>query len=114
MLNHYEENLCKLTNDEEEEFQKNLKNTLKQIKDFDSFFMFVGLKKRSHQEINEMLKNSIKNSERKKYHGDFEDRHSLPETGIQLKKLLSKYKPIDKIFTITSDKGDKEVKVTIK
>lgn len=38
----------------------------------------------------------------------------MPETNIQLKKLLSKYKPIDKIFTISSEGKEKDVKINIK
>lgn len=61
-----------------------------------------------------MLKQAIKNSERKKYHGDFETTHFMPDSGIQLKKLLSKYRPIEKIFSINTEKTEKDYKVAIK
>lgn len=120
LLQHYESNLCKLTNREEEEFQRKLFGTLKQVKDFDSFFAFVGLKRRTNEELNEMLKNAISNSARKKYHGDFEERHALPERTLQLKRLLSKFTNVEQMFEVGVDKheikkdGKKEIEYRYK
>lgn len=69
MLEEYEDNLCKFINKEEEEFQTKIFNIQRNIKSFPEFFRFVGLKERSEEEIVDMLKRAIKNSERKKYHG---------------------------------------------
>lgn len=55
-----------------------------------------------------MLKQAIANSERKKYHGEFEERHVLPERNLQLKRLLSKYTSIEELFQV--EKLKKEVK----
>jgi hypothetical protein len=113
LLKHYESNLCKLTNKEEEDLQKKLFNTIKQVKDFDSFFTYVGLPKRNTEELNQMLTQAIKNSERKKYHGDFEDIHNMPEAGLQLKRLLSKFSSTKNIFEVTTVQKDKEYSVKI-
>lgn len=70
MLEEYQYNLCKLSNKEEEEFQKKTFEIKKNVTNFAEFFKYVGLKERNEQETLAMLKQAIKNSEKKKYHGE--------------------------------------------
>lgn len=48
-----------------------------------------------------MLKTAIKNSERKKYHGEFETLHTLPESSEQFKKILENIPNYKTFFTVT-------------
>lgn len=56
MLEEYENNLCKLTNKEEEYFQKKVFEIQKTVTNFNEFFQYVGLKQRNDEEVVEMLK----------------------------------------------------------
>lgn len=67
-LAEYEANLCKLSNKEEDQFQKEIKNISKNILNFDEFFKYLGLPIREQSELTKMLKWAIKNSEKKGYH----------------------------------------------
>ena len=59
---------------------------LKNVTDFNTFFEYVGLPKKTPEQLNEMLKTAIKNSENKKYHGEFDKINKLPPTEEQLIK----------------------------
>lgn len=52
-----------------------------------------------------MLKEAIKNSERKKYHGDFELIHELPSSEEQFKKLMVNTPSYKKFIDIKIDKA---------
>lgn len=65
MLEEYENNLCKLSNKEEDQFQADIFKISKEVLEFNDFFKFTGLKERSGAEVTKMLKEAIKNSERK-------------------------------------------------
>lgn len=62
LLDEYESNLCKLSNKEEDEFQKEIQAIPKKVTSFKEFFKYVGLKERSEEEILKMLNDAIKNS----------------------------------------------------
>lgn len=47
LLEHYEENFCKLRNDEETDLQKKIMHILKNINDFNTFFEYIGLPKKT-------------------------------------------------------------------
>lgn len=51
-----------MRNDEEADFQKKIMNILKNVNDFNSFFEYIGLAKKTPEQLNEMLKTAIKNS----------------------------------------------------
>ena len=103
LLDEYESNLCKLSNKEEDEFQKEIFSIPKKVTNFKEFFKYVGLKERSEEEISKLLHEAIKNSERKKYHGEVEVMHSLPSTGEQLKNVLSKVPSYDKYIKVVTE-----------
>ena len=73
----------------------------KNIKAFPEFFKFVGLKERSEEELNNTLKNAIKNSERKKYHGELDVIHKLPNSQEQFSKILSSIPSYKTYFKVT-------------
>ncbi len=58
-----------MRNDEETELQKKIMYILKNVNDFNTFFEYVGLPKKTPQELTQILEKAIKNSERKRYHG---------------------------------------------
>lgn len=64
-----------MTNKEEEDFQKKIFQIQKTVTNFHEFFNYVGLKPQTDAEIVDILKQAIKNSERKKYHGELETLH---------------------------------------
>lgn len=64
-LAEYEANLCKLTNKEETSFQAEIKKISHNVLSFNDFFDYTGLKRRDEKELLMMLKEAIKNSERK-------------------------------------------------
>lgn len=68
LFEEYENNLCKLTNKEENYFQAEIFKISKNVVNFSSYFKYVGFKERSEVEVLQLLKNAIKNSERKEYH----------------------------------------------
>ena len=112
MLDEYENNLCKLTNKEEVEFQKKIFEIQKNVVSFESFFKYIGLQHREENEITDMLKQAIKNSERKKYHGEFETLHELPQSQEQFRKILE-HIPTYKTFFIVDHKEKEEGKKTV-
>ena len=61
-----------------------------------------------------MLKAAIANSERKKYHGEFETIHELPDSSEQFKKILEKTPSYKRYFNVKTieNKKDKKVEVT--
>lgn len=48
-----------------------------------------------------MLKQAIKNSERKRYHGEFETIHELPDSQEQFRKILSSIPSYSKYIKVT-------------
>lgn len=58
------------------------------------------MKKRTDQELVTLLKSAISNSERKKYHGEFETIHELPDSAEQFKKILEKRPTYKKYFEV--------------
>lgn len=68
MLQDYEENLCKLPNKEEDRFQAEIFRIAKDVRTFGDYFKYLGLEERGDAEVVKLLKQAIKNSERKEYH----------------------------------------------
>ena len=58
-----------------------------------------------------MLKSAISNSERKKYHGEFETIHELPDSSEQFKKILEKRPSYKKYFEIKTNEKQVNKKV---
>lgn len=108
MLDEYENNLCKLTNKEEEEFQQKIFYIQKNVTTFESFFAYIGLPPREENEITDMLKQAIKNSEKKKYHGEFETLHELPQSQDQFKKILDNIPSYKSFLTVTTTEEKEE------
>lgn len=50
-----------------------------------------------------MLKQAIKNSERKKYHGDFEVLHELPPNNEQIQKLQENLPSYTKFIDVKTE-----------
>jgi hypothetical protein len=71
-LEEYESNLCKLTNKEENYFQEEIFKISKNITNFSEYFKYVGFKERTDAELTKLLKDAVKNSERKEYHNKYE------------------------------------------
>lgn len=87
ILKHYSDNLCKLTNEQEDKLQRGCVNILK-IDSFNAFFQAVGLKEYSSQEVAAMLQQAILNSKVKRYHGNVDEILKLPSAETQMRTLL--------------------------
>jgi len=53
-----------------------------------------------------MLKKAIKNSERKKYHGELETLHELPDSQEQFSKILKNMPSYKTFFEVTQKVKD--------
>jgi len=101
----YEKNLGRLTDKMESEIQSNCFKILK-ISNYDQMFEYMGMGKISQEELNKRLKEAIKNSKRRKYHGTDDEILTLPSREEQIKNL-------EQHFPTASDYIDAEKK-TIK
>ena len=90
ILSEYESNLCKLTNKEENFFQTEIFNISKNILNFASYFRYVGLKERPETEVTKLLKDAIKNSERREYHSKAEVMKLEEQLNCERKRTQSK------------------------
>lgn len=65
--------------------------------EFNDFFKFTGLKQRSTAEITKMLKEAIKNSERKEYHSKYEVMKWEEAINTERKKSQPKIEIVQKL-----------------
>ena len=98
-FNEYDENLCKLTNKEENILQREIKNISKNIVSFDQFFNYIGLPIKQESELTKMLKWAIKNSERKGYHSALDVQKWEEALSMDRKKSSQKVEVISKVST---------------
>lgn len=96
-LAEYEANLCKLTNKEENALQAEIKNISKNILTFNDFFNYTGLKGRDEKELLQMLKEAIKNSERKEYHSQKDIERWEIDNNLEKRKSYAKSEVSSKI-----------------
>jgi len=89
LLEFYKKNLGRLNNESENEIQKKVFEILK-IGNYDEMFQYLNKGKLSEAEINKRLKQAVKNSSRRKYHGTDDELLALPSKEEQLKAVNSK------------------------
>lgn len=90
MLEYLETNGCKLSNEVEDKILETFIDCMKTVKNYDQYFERIGLPKKNQDQLTGMLKEAVKNSKRKKYHGDVDEVIGLPEPVEQINNYLSK------------------------
>lgn len=128
LLEQYEENLCKLPNKEENAFQNEIFNISKKVLSFGDYFRYVGLKELPEPEVVKLLKEAIKNSERKEYHNKLEvlrleealtserkrsnskidTTPKLPPSEEQFRKLYANLPAYSRFIKVSASKGEKD------
>ena len=90
MLESLENNGCKLDTKMEDSVLATFKEALTSIKSYSDYFQRIGLPKKNPVEINAMLKQAVKNSYEKRYHGPIDHVIQLPKKEEQIKTYLNK------------------------
>jgi len=70
---------------------------LLKIDNFNDYYKFMGLSVPSIEDLNDKLKKSYENSEKKGYHG-FDKTRFVPKPEDQIKEYMKKYEPFEKLF----------------
>lgn len=92
MLEYLEENGCKLSTDVEMKILDTFKECISGVKNYDQYFERLGLPHKNQDQLTGMLKQAVKNSKEKKYHGEVDEVIGLPEEIDQIKHYLSRTK----------------------
>ena len=79
LLTYLEQNSCKLPNNLENKILEKFKDIAENVKDYNGYFKRVGLPEKTQDELTNMLKQAVKNSKTKKYHGEVDEVIGLPE-----------------------------------
>jgi hypothetical protein len=82
ILERYENNFSVLPSPVENGIQATVFKILKTIVNYDSFFEFTGLPKKSVEEMDKLLKQAVLNSKAKRYHGTLDEINELPPSDI--------------------------------
>lgn len=90
LLEHMENHNCKLDDETENKIQKAFFNTEENIRDYKAYYEHIGVKINDFEDICKRLKEAVKNSKRKKYHGSMEELLELPANPDQIKAITSK------------------------
>ena len=56
--------------------------------------------------MDKLLKQAVKNSKAKRYHGTLDEINELPPSDIQVKNYNQKFPQLEDFFNITSEKGE--------
>lgn len=94
LLEYLEQNGCKLGIDVEDKILETFKDCIQNVKNYDQYFERIGLPKKNKDQLVGMLKQAVKNSKEKKYHGEVDEVIGLPEEVDQINHYLSKTKNI--------------------
>jgi ubiquitin-protein ligase/Ran GTPase-activating protein (RanGAP) involved in mRNA processing and transport len=90
MLEFMESNCCKLDDESENKIQKCFFDSEENIKDYKEYYEHIGVKINDFDDICKRLKEAVKNSKRKKYHGSMEELLELPTNPDQITAITSK------------------------
>lgn len=90
MLEFLESHGSKLETKVEDEILKTFNEAKTNVKSYSSYFQRIGLPDKNQQELNNMLKQAVKNSREKRYHGDVDHVIGLPSEDKQIQEYLSK------------------------
>lgn len=85
--NEYDKRICRLDPKVEEVFQKEVKN-IQQAKTFEQYFLRMGFPSMKLDKLNQVLKQAVKNSAAKHYHGGIEISFPLQDTNERVFKLM--------------------------
>lgn len=90
MLEYMEGKICKLDDDTENKIQQAFFHTEETIKDYKDYYQHIGVEVKNFDDICQRLKEAVKNSKRKKYHGSIDELLGLPSNQEQTKSLFAK------------------------
>lgn len=90
MLEHMENHCCKLDDETEDKIQHAFFYSEENIRDYKAYYEHIGVKINDFEDICIRLKEAVKNSKRKKYHGSMEELLELPANPDQIKAINSK------------------------
>jgi hypothetical protein len=82
MLENYTNNFSILPSNIENKIQTTIFKVLKSIVDYDTFFDFTGIPRVPIEEMDNKLKQAVKNSKAKRYHGTLDEINELPPNNI--------------------------------
>ncbi|CAD8069540.1 unnamed protein product [Paramecium primaurelia] len=102
ILDRFDKNYCLLTTGIENGIQEKIFEAFKRVVNYDGFYDFIGQQKKSIEELNLLLKQAVKNSKEKKYHGTVEEMNQLPPVIDQVKQYQKKYSKLQDFYVITS------------
>jgi hypothetical protein len=111
LFTHFEENYCRLANSVENELQSGIFAIFAQIDSFDKYYQYVGLRAKSPEELTAQLKQAVKNSKAKGYHGTFDEIFTLPTSQVQVKALLEKLPQITDFYEVKVKKERKIINI---
>lgn len=89
LLSYLESHFCKIARETEDLIQDKFQDATENMKNYQMFFARVGMKVRTNEEINKMLKQAVINSREKNYHGDVDDVIGLGSITEQTKNFTS-------------------------
>lgn len=78
----------------------------KKVTSYDAFYDILGMPKRSFDELNALLKQAVKNSKAKKYHGTIDEMIELPPTSEQLKLYEKNITKVENLYEVQKEKKD--------
>jgi ubiquitin-protein ligase len=90
MLEILEQKCCMMDEDQEKLVCKALKEGLGEMINYDEYFERIGAKSKTQDELIGLMKEAVKDSRRKKYHGDLKDIIYLPEKNEQVKNYMGR------------------------
>ena len=99
MLEFMESHTCKLEDDLENQIQKAFFNCEDTIKDYKDYYTHIGVKINNFDDICLRLKEAVKNSKRKKYHGSIDELLGLPSNSEQMKSLYAKREDLSQLIS---------------
>jgi ubiquitin-protein ligase/Ran GTPase-activating protein (RanGAP) involved in mRNA processing and transport len=109
MLDYMENHCCKLDDKTENEIQQSFFDCEDNIKDYKDYYTHIGMPVKDFEDICKRLKEAVKNSKRKKYHGSIDELLGLPSNPDQIKSFESKREDLanfikdGKLATFTDD-----------
>ncbi|CAD8083774.1 unnamed protein product [Paramecium sonneborni] len=108
ILERFDKNYCLLTTGIENGIQEKVFEAFKRVVNYEAFYEFNGQEKKSIEELNQLLKQAVKNSKEKKYHGTVKEMNQLPSAIEQVKQFKKKNSNLQDFYVITKEELDKK------
>lgn len=106
LFERFEQNFCQHTSGQEAAIQQGVFDIYKKVTSYDAFYDILGMPKKSFDELNALLKQAVKNSKAKKYHGTIDEMIELPPTSEQLKLYEKNITKVENFYEVKKEKKD--------